>query len=82
MTRPRSQARRMFDLFGGVTKLQRALKRAGRPRDRVTLHRWDMPREKGGHGGAVPTRAMVDIAAAARLEGILLPSEAFDPRPM
>ncbi|MBS4045463.1 MAG: hypothetical protein KG075_09455 [Alphaproteobacteria bacterium] len=82
-----TQAGRVFARFGGVPKLHQALKalqefrRDRRPvRDISTIYRWDLPAKNGGTGGLIPAKAMNDILAAARLEGIVLTPEDLFPR--
>lgn len=76
----KTQARRIFDKFGGELRLVSALQAIGKPRNKCSIYKWDYPRHKGGTGGLIPTRAWPDIFAAARHEGILITSEDMDPR--
>lgn len=78
---PLTQADRIIVRFGGVANLVSALAAIGRPRTKVTVYRWNHPRSKGGCGGIIPSEALPDILAAARLEGILLSADELDPRP-
>ncbi len=75
-----SQAERIINKFGGVPNLVKALETAGRPRHRQNIYRWTWPRERGGTGGVIPTSALEDVAEAARIEGVLLTPDDFDPR--
>ncbi len=77
---PCSQAKRIIEKFGGAMNLVRALRDAGRPRDKCNVYRWTWDREKGGTGGILPTSALQDVIEAARLEGVLLTTEDLDPR--
>ncbi|MDP3939778.1 MAG: hypothetical protein Q8R92_16800 [Deltaproteobacteria bacterium] len=79
---PPSQAERIIAKFGGVRNLMRALQRLdpGKHRDPVSIYRWTYSRERGGTGGLIPTAAIPDVMEAARLEGIFLSSDDFDPR--
>lgn len=67
----RTQAQRVYDKFGGVPALVDALKDAGVERNASSVYRWNMPRSKGGCGGVVPSSAMPDILAAARVCGLV-----------
>jgi hypothetical protein len=40
--RPQTQARRIFDKFGGCLNLQVALKAVGHPRVISAIYRWDL----------------------------------------
>jgi hypothetical protein len=75
-----TQAERVIRQFGGVQGLVEALKKIGRPRDRVVVYRWLHPREKRGTGGRIPAQAWDDIFLAAKAVGLNLSSELVDPR--
>lgn len=74
-----TQAERVFKRFGGARDLVRALKRAGFTKHASSVYRWNHSKKNGGTNGQIPTRAWPCILAAARLEGIFLTSEEFDP---
>lgn len=78
---PTTQAQRIFSRFGGVPQLQKALQRLGpgAARSLSAIYRWDLPRNKGGSAGVIPTSAQSDIIRAARLEGIVIPPEDWSP---
>jgi hypothetical protein len=73
----RTQAERVFAKFGGVARLCHALEELGpeHRRGRVTIHKWNMPKEKGGTGGLIPSSALKSILLAAKAEGIVLTAE-------
>lgn len=79
---PLSQAERVIARFGGARGLMRALRRLdpGKHRDPVSIYRWTYGRAKGGTGGLIPSVAIADVMEAARLEGIFLTADDFDPR--
>lgn len=84
-----SQAARVFAKFGGVPKLCRALETlaahrrdAGVKRNISAIYRWDLPTAKGGTGGTIPRKALNDVLAAARLEGIVLTPDDLNPLPV
>lgn len=77
-----TQAERIFERFGGARRLASALKALAehtgdptRARNVATIYKWTYPRSKGGTGGYVPSSAMDDVKAAARLSGLLLRPE-------
>ena len=72
----KSQARRIFDKFGGARRIAEGLSVAP-----STVYRWDYEPERGGSGGVIPTRALPKLAALARREGIFLTEQDMDPRP-
>lgn len=75
-----TQADRIFNKFGGVPALSKALARVGESATRSlsALYRWNLPKVKGGSAGIVPTSAWPDIMRAARLEGVMLtPDDCF-----
>ena len=73
----RTQADRIFQKFGGVPALKKALDRLGGDASRSlsALYRWNLPKKKGGCAGIVPSSAQSDIMRAARLEGVHLGPE-------
>lgn len=79
-TKERSQAESVIDKFGGARQLQEALAAAGYPLNIVTIYRWTYPRDRKGCGGFIPTAAWPAILDAARLAGVLLTADQFDPR--
>lgn len=79
-TRERSQAESVIDKFGGARQLREALDAAGYPLNLATIYKWAYPREKKGCGGFIPVAAWPAILDAARLAGILLDANQFDPR--
>lgn len=78
-----SQAQRVIAKFGGARGLMRALQRLEprKHRDATSIYRWTYPKSKGGTDGLIPTAAMADVTEAARLDGVLLSAEDWDPRP-
>lgn len=74
---PLSQAARIFQKFGGVPNLCRALAMVGptAARNLSAVYRWNLPKTKGGSGGLIPTSALGDVLQAARLEGIVITPE-------
>lgn len=78
-----TQAQRVIHKFGGARALCRALNEVCGEDKRYynpsSIYRWTYPRDKGGTGGTIPTRAMVYIFKAARLYGLLLTEEDFFP---
>ena len=81
-SKPKTQAERVFAKFGGATPLAHALGRLNVSRRRVVsaVYRWNLPVSKRGTGGVIPSSAMADVLAAARIEGIVLTAEDLDPR--
>ena len=76
-----SQAERVIAKFGGARKLYRLLKEID-PEccwNPSSIYRWTYPREKGGTGGVIPSRAMKIIVKAARLHGVLVDGDDFFP---
>ena len=79
---PKTQAERVFDKFGGVPQLHRALIELDDPqavRSLPSLYRWNYPIEKGGTGGWVPTSALKHVKRAARNEGLVITSKLLYP---
>lgn len=70
-----TQAQHIYEAFGGVDKLQLALRKAGRDYNLSTLYRWNMAKPNGS-GGRVPLNGYYDVLAAARLAGVELPKGA------
>lgn len=66
----------------GFSALAAALSASGHKYDRRSVTRWTWPKNKGGTGGLIPTRAIADILKAARLFGIIIPEGFMDPRTM
>jgi hypothetical protein len=80
----KTQATRLYELFGGVPSLHASLARASSvlgesPYDISTLYRWGQVHGRGSRG-RVPSTAWPTIEKAAELEGVALPSSVFDPR--
>jgi len=79
------QAKRIFDLFGGVRRFRDALELAAEldptieTRSREQLYRWMQPRDRGGTDGLIPTRALPLVVAAARVAGVKLTLEELLP---
>lgn len=71
----KTQAERIFAKFGGAPQLAKALVAAGSKRHISAVYRWNLPKASGGTGGVVPSSAMQDVLAAARLEGIVLTAD-------
>lgn len=85
---PTTQAGRVFAKFGGVPNLRRSWerfyehKRISRPvRNISAMYRWDLPVSKGGTGGTIPRKALLEIFDIARLEGIVLTPDDTNPLP-
>lgn len=78
----RSQARRLFDKFGGARQLAQALQNAGPEyaRNTTSVYRWDHPRTLRGSGGLIPTQAWPAIEKAARYAGVILTSDDYNQR--
>ena len=74
-----NQAARIIAKFGGAYKLSRALTALGpaHARNPSVIFRWTYPKVKGGTNGRIPSGAVDDVKAAARLEGIYLTPEDF-----
>jgi hypothetical protein len=79
-TRPLTQAERVIARFGGVPGLVRALRQAGFHKQRAAIYKWTYPKSRGGTGGLIPTSAMHEILVAARMEGITLTAQDWDPK--
>jgi hypothetical protein len=77
----RTQAQRIYDKFGGALRLYEVLKEIDRPKSISSIYRWNCSKEKGGTGGCIPSSAIDDLRAAARIYGVFLTEEDFDPRP-
>lgn len=80
-TSPKTQAQRIFDKFGGVPSLQKALARVGGDAARhvSAIYRWNLPKKNGGSNGLIPTSALGDVLRAARLEGVHITPEDLYP---
>jgi len=63
-------AQQIAKAFGGVPALRRALNEAGYPRSLSAIYRWDLPREKGGTNGHVPTSAQEAVRIAGSRLGL------------
>lgn len=76
-----TQAQRIFDKFGGVPALKKALDRVSEDAKRhvSAIYRWNLPKKNGGSNGLIPTSALGDVMKAARLEGVHLTPEDFFP---
>lgn len=71
---------RICALFGGVKNFVDALQVVGVELTTSAIYRWrDEVDGKGGTGGMVPARYVPKVEEAARLNGILLPDDAFSP---
>jgi len=77
----RTQAQRIFDKFGGVPALHKALQRVGADAARhvSAIYRWNLPKKNGGSNGLIPTSALGDVIRAARLEGVHITPEDLYP---
>jgi len=80
VTPKKSQAQVLISKFGGARNLMRALKRIGKARNASTVYRWTYPTAKGGTGGVIPAESLVDVLAAARMEGVFITPQELDPR--
>lgn len=76
-----SQADRVIEKFGGARALMRALKLVGYELNPSSIYRWTYTKENGGTGGLIPTAAWDKIVKVARMIGVFLTEEDFDPRP-
>lgn len=74
-----TQAELIIRRFGGHKRMAEIFALLGMPYNLSTIYRWNYPKEKGGTGGVIPTTAWPEIQKAARLEGVLLKPEDFDP---
>ncbi len=75
---PSNQAERIIKKFGNARALSRALQALGDPkksRSPAVIYRWTYPRSRGGTAGRIPSNALDDVLAAARLEGIFITPE-------
>lgn len=73
------QVERVVAYFGGVKRFLLLVKEVGLDLDTSTVYRWRMSRDgHGGNDGLIPTKYFETIKKAARLNGILLPSDIFD----
>ena len=73
-----NQAKRIIEKFGSPYKLSQALRRVGEKayRHPSVIYRWTYPKgSRCGTGGVIPTSALQDVFAAARLEGLVLTPE-------
>jgi len=79
--------------FGGAAELRRLIKHhLGKTYNLSTIYRWmggSTQRNQGqaqgfvvGSGGVIPSKAWGDILKMARMEGIILTQEDYDPRPL
>lgn len=76
-----TQADRIINRFQNGRILAQAIKDAtGKICDPSRIYRWRLPKEKGGTGGLIPTSAVPQVKAAARLMGILIPDDDWVPR--
>lgn len=78
----RTQAQRIYQRFGGVPKLKKALDALAQHHNdpRMTrsigaIYRWDLSRDTNGAEGIIPGYALRFVLMAARLEGIVLTEE-------
>lgn len=80
--RPRSQAESVIDKFGGARHLKEALELAGYPLNLATIYKWTYSRKGKNRGcdGFIPVAAWPAILDAARLAGVMLDAQQFDPR--
>jgi len=75
-----SSIERICALFGGVKNFIDAMRYVDIELSISTIYRWrDSVDGKGGAGGMVPPRYVDKVKEAARLNGILLPEDAFSP---
>lgn len=76
-----TQADRIINRFQGARILAAAIRQAtGDKCDPSRVFRWRIPKEKGGTDGLIPTSAVLQVKAAARLMGILIPDDDWVPR--
>lgn len=75
-----TQAERVIAAFGGSKALLTALWSVGAPRDRIAIYRWTRPKELGGTGGYIPSRAWDEVLAAADKAGVVLTDAVLSPR--
>jgi hypothetical protein len=83
---PTTQVQRIVAKFGGVPQLHAALRRlayfTGREeieRSLPSIYRWEHPKARNGAGGMVPSSAVRDVQAAARLSGVVLTAKDWEP---
>lgn len=75
-----NQAERLIRRFGGAQRLVSILKAIGHPMRPSAIYKWTYPKEKGGTGGIIPTRAWPLLMLAARYEGVVITQDETDPR--
>lgn len=77
-----NQAQAVINKFGGARALMDALKAAGYEINLATVYRWTYKRggKSRGTGGWIPIAAWDAVLEAARLAGVVLDSNQFDPR--
>jgi hypothetical protein len=81
----RTQAERVIARFGGHRRLFNAMNLAydmglaKKPRSITQIYRWTYPKAQGGSDGLIPTAALRDVLAAARVEGIVITPEDLFP---
>lgn len=76
-----TQAVRVIKKFGGARNLMRLLEQVD-PDNAInpsSIYRWTYPKEKGGTGGVIPTRALPILIRAARYAGIFIDIEDLYP---
>lgn len=78
-----SQAARIIAKFGNARGLAAAIARhtSWKSIAPSNVYRWNYPKEKGGTGGIIPTASQPFVIEAARLEGVFITTEDWDPRP-
>ncbi len=77
-----NQAQRIIAKFGSPYKLAVALAQLPDPhmhRHPSVIYRWGWGRDKSGRGGLIPLKAIEPVKHAARLQGILLTAEDWQP---
>lgn len=74
----RTQAERILERFSMTPpEMARMLDRAP-----STVYRWTYPLDEGGTGGIVPTAALRELSRIARVNGVLMRAEDFNPSPL
>lgn len=71
-----TQAGRVIKKFGNARRLADLM-----GCDPSRIYRWMHPRDKGGTGGLIPSSAMGEVLACARLAGIILSPAELYPKP-
>lgn len=60
--------------------MARLLEKVGCKRTYCSVYKWAYPTSRGGSNGLIPQNIWPSLFEAARIDGILLTSDDFDPR--